>query len=305
MIVIKEAVVLFQISKIPTKIEVVAADIRNTNQRTFMLQHEGMGHGCGTCFVHCVAQVIEQHMVFHQIFGHTMHRHLIAQTPADNGWMIIALGNEFPHLVQRILSAVWHMFCDIGNFRPYHHAVFVAQVVKFLGMLIMCKPNGVGTHFPNNIHILPMFPDRKGIAKPLPILVAADTPKGIHSAIEKEALLRIKGDASASKTGHYLIFSKFRFCGIKIRIFYAIPQMNIVEYKFRLCISIPGRNFCLLTCNPNPYISLANLPGFYGDDSIFSRYNRRNMHSGRSVFTQCKVSLRNNQQVHISVQTTI
>ena len=42
-----------------------------------MLQHKSMGHGGRTGGVHPVAQFLQQMMVFHQIIGDAVHRHLV------------------------------------------------------------------------------------------------------------------------------------------------------------------------------------------------------------------------------------
>ena len=307
-IVIEEAVILFQIPKIPTKIEVVAANIRDPDQRTVMLQHKGMGHSCGSCFVHCVTQVIEQHMVFHQVFGHAMNRHLIAQAPAYNGGMVIALGNELPHLVQRILPTVGHMLGDVGNLRPDHHAVFVTEIIEFLGMLIVGKTNGVGTHFPNNVHILPMFPNGNGIAQPLPILMAADTPQRIGASVELKAPLRVKFNASTAESGgnaihlHAAAVEPSSGC-IEKRIVQAIPQVYLIQGKKGFCMIICDFLFLRLLIYGNYHSIAALLPSLNQNVSGFFHKIHTGCYSNTrsSVLFQFKMSSTGCDEVYIPV----
>ena len=57
MVLIEEAVVLVEISQIPAKIEIIAGDIGQIDQRVLMLEHESVRHGGGTGAVHAVAEV--------------------------------------------------------------------------------------------------------------------------------------------------------------------------------------------------------------------------------------------------------
>ena len=116
------------------------------------------------------------------------------------------------------------MLGDVGYLRPHQNAVFVAQVIEFLGMLIVGQTDGVGADFPDECHILPMLLDAQCIAQSLPVLVTADTPQGIYPAIEEEALVRIKLDGAAAELGGNLIAAvQHGLGGVEIGIRNAVP----------------------------------------------------------------------------------
>ena len=89
--------------------------------------------------------------------------------------MVVILLNELLHLADGVLSAIWHMLADVGDFRPDHHTVLVAQIIEVLVVLIVGKTHGIGTQFGNQRHILFVHLLCNGIAKPLPILMSGDT----------------------------------------------------------------------------------------------------------------------------------
>ena len=163
-----------------------------------------MSHGGGAGLVHAVAQVIENTVVLHQILGGSAGGgYLIAQAPANDRRMVIALGHQLPHLIDGVLPSIRHVLCDVGDFRPDDDAILVAKVIEFLCVLIVGKAHRVGTDFTDNVHVLPMFIEGKRITKTLPVLMAADTPQRVHSAVEQKALVRVKADGAAAKTGGY------------------------------------------------------------------------------------------------------
>ena len=85
--------------------------------------------------------------------------------------------------MQRFFPAVFHIHGDIGNFRPDDDAVLVAQIIKFLRMLVMGKAQRIRPQLPDNLHILSVMFHRQRIADTFPVLMAADAPQRITAAV--------------------------------------------------------------------------------------------------------------------------
>ena len=183
-------------------------------------------------------------MIFHQVIRYfSACCNFIGKPPADNRRMMVALRNQFPHLIQRILAAIRHVHCNVGDLRPDDHAVFITQIIKFLCVLVMCQPDRIRTDFVDQLHVFPVLCQRKGITDALTILMPRNTPQRITPTIEKETILRINFEFSAAKAQGNVIFlmifcQKHRIRRIKIWIIYPIPKVNIVYYDLCRCISI-------------------------------------------------------------------
>ena len=142
--------------------------------------------------------------------------------------MIAALGNQFPHLGQRVLATVGHMLGDVRNLHPHDHSLLVAQIIESLRVLIMGQANGIGPHFQHDVHILFHHGFRDGTANALSVLMPGCAAQGIAAAIEQKALLRIKGKGTAAEGGANLIAAGKRCgCAIQIGVALTFPQMRI------------------------------------------------------------------------------
>lgn len=51
-------------------------------------------------------------------------------------------------------TAIGHMLGDIRNFCPDDYAVFIAQIIEFLRLLVVRKAHRVGTNLSNKGHVL-------------------------------------------------------------------------------------------------------------------------------------------------------
>ena len=192
MIFIKELVRLFQIAQIPAEVQIVAVNIRNLQDRAVRFQHEHVRHRGEAGAIHAVAQVIEQPMVFQQVLIHRAGG--VGQSPHGNTRMIVTLGDQLPHLGQRVFPAILHVLSDIGDLCPHHNAVLVAQIIEFLSVLVMRQPQSVGTQLPDDGHIRRMILPGQRVALSLPVLVTADAPQRIAAAIEEEGGRSLSGD---------------------------------------------------------------------------------------------------------------
>ena len=153
---------------------------------------------------------------------------LVGDPPEADGSMMVVLDDQFLHLLQCIFPPVLHMPGDIRDLCPYHHAVFIAEVIKILVMLIMCQPDAVGPQFGDQLHILPVhFPGQR-VADPFPVLMAGDAPQGIGLSVQEKSLFRVYRKTAASKTEPDLILEfpvqqELCLCRIQIGVFPAIP----------------------------------------------------------------------------------
>ena len=173
MVFIKEGIVLFQFTEIPSEVEIIAGKVSNRDQFTFLLKHECMCHDSRSCRIHSVAEIIQLTVIFHQAFRYFAGcGDFIGKSPAYDGRMVVALCDQFTHLGDGILSAVVHMHCDIRNLSPYDHTVFITEIIEFLGMLVMGKTNRIGADFTDHLHVFSVFLNGQGIAELGSVLVS-------------------------------------------------------------------------------------------------------------------------------------
>ena len=187
-----------------------------------------------------MAQVIEQPEIFQQILIHRAGGgNLIGQSPHGNTRMIVTLGDQLPHLGQRVFPAILHVLSDIGDLCPHHNAVLVAQIIEFLSVLVMRQPQSVGTQLPDDGHIRRMILPGQRVALSLPVLVTADAPQRIAAAIEEEAFPGIASKLPAAEAGAGFIPAFQLSCRrIQIGIVHTIPQVDIFNDKFRLSVAV-------------------------------------------------------------------
>ena len=225
MVFVKELVRLVQFAQIPAEIQVVAVDIRDLQDGAVDFQHEHVGHGGRARFVHPVAQVVQQPMVLQQVvIDGAGGGDLVGEAPRGDARMVVALGDQLPHLREGVLPAVFHVQGDIGDLRPDHDAVFIAQIIEFLGMLIVGQAQGVGAQFPDDGHIRRVIGPGQGVALALQILMAADAPQRIAAAVEEKALFRIAVELPAAEAGaDFVPAVQLRRRSVQIRVLHAVP----------------------------------------------------------------------------------
>ena len=186
---VKELIGLLKLAEIPAKVEVVAVDVGDLEDRAVDLQHKHIGHRCQTGLVHAVAELIEQPMVFEQLLVHGAGGcNLVREAPDRNAGVVVALGDQLAHLVERVLPPIRHMHRDIGDLGPDDDAVFVAEVIKLLRVLVVGQAQRVRAKLADDGHIGLVILVRQGVALALEILMAADAAQRIAAAVEEEAL---------------------------------------------------------------------------------------------------------------------
>ena len=269
-VLVKEFVVLLQVAYIPAKIQVVAVHIRNLQKRTVDVQHEYICHGGGTGGVQLVAQIIQRPVVFYQgIIDGAGGSDFVAQAPDGDGRVVIALDDQLFHLGKSVGPAVFHVHGDIGDLGPDDDAVFVAQVVKFLGMLVVGQAQGVGPQLPDDLHILLVVLAGQSVAHALAVLVPGATPEGVASAVQNEALLRIDLVVPAAKAGGDAVAAgQGGRGGVQVGIVHTVPQMDILNGEFRLGVTIHAGDGFALPVHGDGHL-FPVLPGFHGEGCGF------------------------------------
>ena len=147
-----------------------------------------------------MAQVVQRPVVFQQLLIHRAGRgNLVGKAPYSNGGVIVILHHQLLHLRQGVGTAICHVHGDVGNLRPDHHTVFIAEVVEFLSVLIVGKPQRVAAQLPDDLHILFMMLDGQGITHALAVLMPGAAPEGITPSVQNKALLRVDLEFAAAK----------------------------------------------------------------------------------------------------------
>ena len=222
---------------VPSKIQVVGQHIRNMHNGIVDGAHAHRCHGCGSCGIHLVAQIIEDAVVLqHVLIGGRHHGDLIGQSPDHNGRVIVVLNDQLCHLADGVLPAIGHVRGNIGNFRPDHQSALIAQIIENLAVLIMRQTDGVGTEFADQVDVFLVMLPFQGIADFRPVLVAAHTAQRIRLSVENEALLRINpigthAEARADLILELIIHKHAHSHGVEIRILPALPEMRLLQFK--------------------------------------------------------------------------
>ena len=74
---------------------------------------------------------------------------LVGQAPHSNAGVVVILEDQLFHLGQGVGTAVFHVHGDVGDLCPDDKALFVAQVIEMLCVLIVGQPDGVGPDLQN------------------------------------------------------------------------------------------------------------------------------------------------------------
>ena len=181
-----------------------------------------------------MAQFIEGTVVFQQFLIHCARcSDFIRETPHGDAGMIIILNNQFLHLRKGVGPPVCHVHGDIRDLGPNNDAVFIAQIVELLSMLIVGKTQGVSPQLPDNCYVCLMLLKAQRITGTLPVLMTAAAPQGLAASVEDEALLWVDFKLTASKAGADLISAvQCSGSGVKIGIVHAVPEVDILNGEY-------------------------------------------------------------------------
>ena len=148
--------------------------------------------------------------------------------------MIVVLLNQLFHLADGVFPTVGHMLADVRDFRPDDHAVFVAQIIEILIVLIVRQTDGVAAQLTDERHVLVVHLAGDGVADALAILMAGYAVQGIGLVVEEETLLRVGAERADAErnlqfVGHDAVILQLDAAGVEIRIFHAVPAVRLFD----------------------------------------------------------------------------
>ena len=308
-ILVKKLVILFQFPQVPAKVQIVAVHVGDFQNGAVDLQHEYIGHGGGAGAVQLMAQVIQRPVVFQQFLIHrTCGGNLIGKTPYRNGRVIVVLHHQLLHLGKGVGTAICHVHGNVRDFRPDHHTVLVAEVIKLLRVLIMGKAQGIAAHLTDDFHIPPVVLHGQGVTHALAVLMPGAAPQGIAPSVQNKALLGIYLEFAAAKAGrHPVAAGQGGCCRIQIGIVDTVPQVNMLHIKRSLCITLHAGNSDRLTCRFHCNRIRFCLPGFHSDHSVlfFQIHHRGDLDAWGSAIAKRKMGSGYHNQVHAPVQSAV
>ena len=310
MVLIKELVVLLQFSQIPAKVKVVAVYVRDLQNGAGGLQHKHVCHGGLAGGVQLVRQLVQQTVVFQQILVDSRSSgDLVGQAPHGNAGVVVVLDDQLFHLGQGVGTAVGHVHGDVGDLCPDDKTLFITQVVEILCVLIVCQPDGVGTHFQNDGDILLHHFVGQGNARTFSVLVAGNTAQRIFPAIQDKALLGVNLKFPAAKAGRcFLAVVQFRRYGIEEGVINTIPQVGMVQRENRRCGALFHRGGEGLTLQCKGHVLCVHHGGFHGDlrgpgSEVCD--NGGHLQCRCAISGQGKVFCRDDVQGHIPVNAAV
>ena len=223
--------------------------------------------------------------------------------------MVVVLDDEFFHLGQRVGAPVVHVHRDVGNFRPNHDTLFVAQIIERLRVLVVGKADGVGTHFKDQRHILLHHLFGDGHTRALAVLMTGNTTQGIGAPVQDKALLRVNFKLAAAEAGSLgLAVVQPRSHGVEIRVVKTVPQTGMLQREHSLGGAVLGGNARLLAIQ-------REVDAFGTHHSGLHRHftaagvevcdNRRDLDGHSAVFGKGKVRSGHNMQRHIAVNAAV
>ena len=310
MVLVKEFVVLLQFAQIPAEVEVVAVHIRDLQNGAGGLQHEHVCHGGLAGGVQLVRQFVQQTVVFQQILVDSgSGGNLVGQAPHGDAGVVVVLTDQLLHLGQGIGTAVGHVHGDVGDLCPDDKALFVAQVIEMLCVLIVGQPDGVGPDLQNEGNVLLHHFVGQGNARVFAVLMAGNATQRVAASIQEKALLGVNLKFPAAKAGRcFLAVVQFRRYGIEEGVINTIPQVGMVQRENRCCGAVLYRSSEGLSFQCKGYALCAHHGGFHGDLGGFSGKvgdDGGHLQRGGTVVWQGKVLCRNDVQSYIAVNAAV
>ena len=312
---IKPGAIHVRFAPVPAEVMVVRNRIRNPQ---ILGIHGTIGQSCQrgqSGFVQLVAQIIEQSVIFQQVrVLRAVHGNFVAQPPHHNAGMVVILNNQLPHLIQGILPSARHMPGDVRNLCPNNQSPLIAQIIKIGIVLIVGQPDGGGTQFANQVHVLPVMLRQQGVSHFPAVLMAADTPQRIFFSIQNESPLRINGKGAAAKAGadavqNRFAFQQFRRTAVQVRVLFSLPQMGVLNPEICGSAAFEGSQFLSFSIGQRITHCLLRFPvgkeHLYPDSGVLPFHNRGNLNPRPSIVVQIEVRTGHTDQVDIPVQSSV
>ena len=212
---------IFYITIVPSEIQIISDHIREMVHRTVKSDAVQIGAGGDPSGIKVYGQIAQfSHFIVHVRLV-AEHGDFVLDPPETDGRMVQILENQFTELTAGIFkeSFAAGQF-QHRNFSPHYQAVFVAEIIRMLWMLVVGQPHGVGARFQDQSHIffLPVAVCRAETAGK--ILMSGDTVKGQVCAIQEKSPFRMdEGGAETERNGQAVCYMAVyaQFCpeGIK------------------------------------------------------------------------------------------
>ena len=228
-------VVQEQTRDIPAQIEVPADDVGDMCALVERTAHRVASQCRKAARIGLVNEVVEDMVIVeHVLLVLGRDGNLVGNAPADDARMIVVLLNQLLHLADGVFPTVGHMLADVRNLRPDDHAVFVAQIIEILVVLIVRQTDGVAAQLADECHVLVVHLAGDGVADALAILMAGYAVQGIGFVVEEEALLRVGAEGADAErnlqfVGHDAVILQLDAAGVEIRILHAVPAVRLFD----------------------------------------------------------------------------
>ena len=260
-----------------------------------------------------MAEVIEQLVVFQHIVVHAAgSRNLVGKPPADDGRVVVILSDKLLHLGKCVGAGFGHMLGDIGNLRPCHKTVFIAQVIEILRVLVVGQAHRVGAHVADDLHILLMLGRGQGVAQPRAVLMARRADQTDVFTVEPKAGVGPELNlAAAEPHGHGVPTRQGRCRIVQIRVGHAVPQVNRVQCEHGYCLAALHRSRLLAdTLHGEQHLGAVGrvfaecLDGDFGADEVICNFGCH-AQGWRTVVVQRKMAVGHNQHMYIAVNAAV
>ena len=255
-------------------------------------------------------QFVQGAVVFQQLLIDSRRSgNFVGQSPNSNAGVVVVLDDEFFHLGQRVGAPVVHVHRDVGDFRPNHDTLFIAQVIERLCVLVVGKADGVGAHFKDQRHILLHHLFGDGHTRALAVLMAGNTTQGIGAPVQDKALLRVNFKLAAAEAGGLgLAIVQPRSHGVEIRVIKTVPQAGMLQREHGSGGAVLDGNARLLAiqCEGDTFgTHHSGLHRHFTAAGVEVRDNRRDPDRHRAVFSKGKMSSGHNMQRYIAVNAAV
>ena len=236
---------------VPAQVQVPAYHVGDVSHFVEGAAHGVAGQGGEAVFVHFMHQVVEHVVVVqHVLFVLGGNSDFIADAPAHDGGMVIVLNDQLLHLADGVFPALGHMLGNVRDFRPYHHAALVAQVIEVLIVLVVGQTDGVGPDLADQIHVLFVHFLRQRVAHAFPVLVPGNAAQGIGFAVQIETglwmIVEIPHTEAALDFVHgFPVHRQGGDGGIQVGAFQAVPQVHVGDIQVKLFSLTLGHFFAI------------------------------------------------------------
>ena len=305
-------VVQEQARHIPAQIQVPGHDVRQVSHPVKGAAHGVTGKAGGAGGVHLVAQLVElavvvQHVLF--IFGGDGD--LVGQAPGDNAGVVVVLHDQLFHLADGVLPPGGHVLGDVGDLRPDDHAVFVAQIVEVLVVLVVGQPDGVGADLPDQGHILLVVGAAQRVADSLAVLMAGNAVQRITPPVEEETLLRVHAEGAhtepaADLVHHRAVFHKADRRPVEVGVGHAVPQVHVRNAQGHVRAFAPGHLAAFGVGEDHLHLRAGRVvPAFHPHLAVGARHAGGHLQAGAAEVVHGEAVLVHHHQFHVPVNAAV